>query len=724
VRQGSKKKAGSFRPRPAWAAALLALLLALPFAVSASGPVYLGDEVGYAGNAAFLSGTDRWQLQGGSFAVGWSLLLAPLWWFSASPESWYRASIGLNLIIGAGVAGVTQHLLRRLGVPVRTATVAALALALAPGRTIFYGYVLAEHLLVLLFTSLVLLLVIHWSGVDRDLFPLGALGLSGFLPLFHVRLLPVPVLMGLFLLAAAVRQRQAKPAIHALLLAALVVFSITCNVILEETLYPESSRASLIGSVDTGSALVAIRLALGQLWYGAAAWMILPLLGAWSLIFGRVRGRLKPSAAAPHLLVAMLIGLYALSVLYLTPFAQRAETARSDFFIYGRYNEAVWLLLSLFAIVELEARARNFRRDVGVVVGFATLTAGTVLLVTPRPVNNNNFVRINAPGVEQWPLLRDGLLTLPLREAALLAVVVYISLTLLLRVAPRPYQRLSVIAGLSLVGVVFGASSIAVRQEQLDAIDEPYRERLLSLRHVPAMANIEPLYLLGGHKPESANGYQFYVSADVLEASASELQQIRDKLIIGRRDWNGAVQCGCMLILEDPYWDDALYVARGDLQLELRARGWLQSVDATGPYPPSAYEAGVTLGRTTTSDNGPTVQKVLVRHAGGGHPWRARAVDEDALGTVRVVAWWDPEGVREPTVVDLPRSVVPGEEFSAAVPLSPPADFRPGRYLVGIGLVHEGIRSFAPPGEEPVRLLVDVGTDGRVSIVTSAGRPA
>ena len=103
------------------------------------------------------------------------------------------------------------------------------------------------------------------------------------------------------------------------------------------------------------------------------------------------------------------------------------------------------------------------------------------------------------------------------------------------------------------------------------------------------------------------------------------------------------------------------------------------------------------------------------RHAGSGSPWPNFA-SYGLPGLVRVgarVAALDDTSVRPQEFrAELPTWIEPGDRFAADLDvLAVDADNRPlppGRYEVGIDMVQEGFEWFSDPGDEPIRLRLDV----------------
>jgi hypothetical protein len=700
--------------------ALVVFLAQLWIAADAVGPAHVFDEVGHAGNSAFLHRGAQWQLDGGSYSAGWSILLVPLWSATRDPATWYDAAL-----VVTGLAGVVVYLLaigflRQLSMSPLVAVSLAVALSLAPGRLIFGGYVLSENLIAVVYLgSALAVLRLGRRGGAVPLVALAALG--GLATLVHTRLLPIFLTTLLFLLVQLVRHRSLLLLACLGLQIVLFVGGRVLNNWVERAVYRSGTRTSdpadLLAEVDWQ---VAAQLTAGQAWYGAVAWVGLPLLGL-LLLSRRAYPELRALQLGPFsFLLLISIGTFAVSVLYLAPYAADPSSTRPDYFVYGRYLDPVWYLLSLVGLAGLVARQVSLRIQV-LVAGLLVVSTGFAwLLVGRRPGGSDVFVRLNAAGIEQWPLLRGTQVHLPYGWALAGALVVLALLSIAARSAVRNASWASVAVAVVLAGF-FAASSYRVETQQLRETDRAFHETLFSLRHPPGLVERAPVaYVENGRMPASANGYRYWLGDRLSFVSEPQVTDLVDTFVIARKEWDGASACGCAQLVSDRRWDDQLFVSRGELQEQLRERGWIATADVGETFPPSAYRSywDVSQAGVHSSDGVTVIADLLLRHAGAGHPWpAASAAGPPADGTVRVVAWWEPDGRRLPTVRDLSRSIVPGDLVQVDVELVPPPQLPPGRYEVGLGLVHEGVRSFAVPGQEPVTVYVVLEEDRSVRVL-------
>jgi hypothetical protein len=695
--------------------ALTVLVAQWAMAQDAIGPSHVADEVAHAANSAYLQRGVTWQLDGGSYAAGWSAMLAPIWLFTHEPVAWYRAALVLTALVGVAVFVASLCILRLLSLRWVAATAAAVALSLAPGRLIFGGYILSENLVALMYLAvLIAVFFLQRQPSKGSIMTVAILG--GVAPFVHARLLPLLLATTVLLVVGLAKRSQSR--VYALAIAVQVTLfggGQIVNRTVEAAVYRDGSRTDGLSSLlDSAQGTVVAQLLIGHLWYGAVAWVGLSILGL-AVISSRAVSELRRREFGVYgFLLLTSAGTLVLAVAYLAPYASDPSTARPDYFVYGRYGDPVWYVLSLFGLVRLVQNA-NRSRDIAVAVVMAAGTAAAAFVVGTRPVDSDVWVRINAAGIEQWPIMRGSEVHIPYGAALAGALAVFAALSVTGHLTARRFPSSAAVGIAVILGAYFSWSSHQVETQQLQVTDYRFQERLFSLRHPLSLRpDPEVLYQSRGRMPTSANGYQYWLG-DRLRFF-SEGAKLSNAFVIARKDWSQAHTCGCSLIIEDRRLGDALYVAEGELNDDLSRAGWLRRAQGTDPLADGAYRDSWSIEAPSVTElRGETVLSgVSVRHSGTGEPWPAAPSVGSPLGRVRVVAWWEPRGRRLPVVTELPRSVVPTDQVEIDVSLRPPADLVPGEYDVGIGLVHEGVRSFAPPGSEPVRLRVVLEHDGDV----------
>jgi hypothetical protein len=210
----------------------------------------------------------------------------------------------------------------------------------------------------------------------------------------------------------------------------------------------------------------------------------------------------------------------------------------------------------------------------------------------------------------------------------------------------------------------------------------------------------------------SQNGHQFWSPLSDFEFFDGRFDYPNAALVISRREWEVGEAAGARRLAGEPRMDDGLWVMPGLMQDQLAGTGYLEPFDITTEFPSDAYRADLRTEPVTGSNiQALRGEEVAVRlhigHAGGGAPWPAwGSLPGSQLGSVRVVAFWVGSSQTSSQLFELPRTLFPTEQIEMTLDLVVP-DFGPQQ--LRIGLVHEGVRLFYPPGEEslqyPISLL-------------------
>ena len=126
------------------------LLLALHVWITSDVPgLTIFDETGYLGNARWLSGDDHiWHMgYAPYYGFGWSLLVAPLFWFIEGPDRLFRGVQLVNALLAASLFPLLFVLCRRLFASGRAVSLAAALVGSAvPAVAFNAGHALTENL--------------------------------------------------------------------------------------------------------------------------------------------------------------------------------------------------------------------------------------------------------------------------------------------------------------------------------------------------------------------------------------------------------------------------------------------------------------------------------------------------------------------------------------------------------------------------------------------------
>jgi hypothetical protein len=701
-----------------WVAAGLAVAAAVLVTVFAArdgtAPVWMDDELGYLANAQLLSGAGPTRSMGAlGYYSGWSVVLVPLWWALDDPEQVYRGAVLLsaacNVVLIAPLACIAHRAGRLL--PPAAVLVAATVVA-SPARTVLAGYALAEAFITLL-AALVFLAGARYA--ERPTTRRAAVLALGVVYLFfsHGRGLPVVLATAAwFLLHVRHHRRGAVWGLGLLVAGAAAAYWANQRII--ATVYDavkdrEADALTRFLSNDPVSLLVAVT---GQVFYQASAWLGLSVVGALVLagnaLLG-VRHRRRPGVAAWWLL--SVLGAAVLTVGFVSSFVTRGSL-RGDVFVYGRYLEPFVTVLAVVGLAVV-VRGVSSRLAAGAAAVSLASVAGFWVLAAPRSRGSDFLAPINTGGLLQWDWPSLGPATAPPWVPASVTAVLAAALLLLARRAPTRRGRALLAVGPALTAFV--AFSVLAETNSARVYDAPWKDahplRFAAERAQQQEPDAALSYDIAGSDPVSRNGYQFYLASERVPVVDSRTALPTTPLVLSRRHWPAGEAAGARRMAADRWFDDALWLLPGPPSAALAAAGFVEPAELSAPLPAPALEADVSpvdgnRGRRPVAGDGSSTVDLRVRHTGGGATWPALGTLDDPTGAVRLVLWWFDGTTYQPQVVDLPRSVVPGDQVVVRAALTPPDSVPAADTHIRVVLVQEGVRAFSEL-DDPA-LILDV----------------
>lgn len=130
---------------------LLAILVHGNAVRDATGPVWPEDEVGPLGNSWVIAGAgEPWNLSYLPYSPGWSVVIAPAWWFTTDPATVYRVAAVMSALAALAAIAPLAALVRRVGLSPALAVGVSAVVVMAPARSVMSNYVLTENFLVLM----------------------------------------------------------------------------------------------------------------------------------------------------------------------------------------------------------------------------------------------------------------------------------------------------------------------------------------------------------------------------------------------------------------------------------------------------------------------------------------------------------------------------------------------------------------------------------------------
>ena len=320
----------------------------------AMGPVIFADEAGYLGMARLIGhGGQPWNMgTAGTYSPGYSLVLSAWYLVSHDPSTVYRAAILTNAVLGAIAVVPLWAIARRVtSLEPRMALGASVVLLVSPAVAGHANWAWAENLTVPVFLVLVLLCM---RFVEQPT-PRRSLQLAVAVPVVfvvHSRMLPAALVV-LALLALAGIRRWLPPAWAAAsvvaALAGLAAVRALTSAIHTRLWDTQAGTDQVTNSFDQLTKARAIGAsAVGQGWYLLIATAGIFGLGAIAVskaALWRRGGATWAMRRADAVIMLLLVGVtIATSVVFM------AGRTRGDQLVYGRYNDAVVLPITMVGI--------------------------------------------------------------------------------------------------------------------------------------------------------------------------------------------------------------------------------------------------------------------------------------------------------------------------------------------------------------------------------------
>lgn len=644
-------------------AGIVAALVALHLFLSRSMDGFLlADGTGYLANARWLAGKagSTWQGPAAFYNAGWSLVVAPIYWFTRTPDAVHAAVLAVNAVLASAAfvayAAVAETV---LGLRRRVAIVAGLVAATYPAVLLQASFEWSESLFHLLFPLLVL-------AADR-LLRRGTIGAglatglaAAALNATHPKGLGAVVAVGVALVALLARRSVPRQAAIAGL-AALVITFLATRVLhgaLQDALYDRSAAAiegDVLGRI-TDPALVwgAFKRLWGQLWYLTVASLGLFPLGV--VAFARARDRRLAGIVLGTSLVVL-----AASCL------QMSDGTRVDHMVYGRYAEGFLPLVLVGSVALLVERHRDALRLAAIGAGMAAAFAVLTVLLNGGDRFTGDVMPLNVVGVLVYRTDENAVDVLAVTALAMLPLLAVALVT-----------RLRAVAGAGLVALFFVGSSVSVEARTI----RPWEDYWSSVTEIPEVVHRigfegPVAYDLAAYDVDAADLYQLELT-DVgpvlfFDSSTSEHRPGTD-LVIASSQW---VEPGTRLVFaESGIFRQALWVRAGDLQDDLDERGLLV---------PEQYAAPLSMdARRASLDARVDGDELVVRVRNDGSTWLpVGPIDGVVQGTVRLGVRLDGSDDATATA-ELPGFVLPGDEVTIRVDLDQLDLTGPARAVVSL----------------------------------------
>lgn len=391
--------------------------------LSADLPVITPDEPGAWAIAKWLSGTEgalvmnempRYPLMSG-------VVLAPLWWLPVGPELRYQLGLVVTGLLTLSAALVVRATLRRLTDDPMVHALGLAVMLLAPAASFATAFTYGEA------TVLLCVAVVVWGAVgaaagDTRAMLIGSLAAGSSLAT-HGRLALVPVIWLAMLVVLTVRghgPRRRSVALAGLVTLATLAGTVLAHRAAVDALWSAAEPAVKVPAgdwlVEPGLWLAAARELAGQLWYVVIASAGLAVAGVAQMLsmLRRARPMAQRVTAATILAVAASVLFVSTTVmagyLHASGYADVGQLIppRLDHLVYGRYNDAVILVLTCLGLWWCwERRPRSEMGALGAVaLAVVVVTGVAVIDLADRLALPGYFPTPNTAGLSVVPFGR------------------------------------------------------------------------------------------------------------------------------------------------------------------------------------------------------------------------------------------------------------------------------------------------------------------------------
>ena len=650
-------------------AAVTAALFALHLVLSRSMDGFLlADGTGYLANARWLVGEagSTWQGPAAFYNAGWSIVMAPVYLFTSSPDAVHVAVLIVNALL-ASLSFVAYAALAEIGFGLgrRTAVLAGVVAATYPAVLLQASFEWSESLFHLLFPVL-LLAILRLLRTTTALAAVGAALAAAALNLTHPKGLGPLAALAVAFAVLGVRRAVPRSTMVAGLATIAIAFVATrvLHGALQDAMYDRSAAAiegDVLGRI-TDPKLVwgAFRAFWGQLWYLTVATVGLFPLGIAALVGHRDR-------RFAGITMGTALAVLAASCL------QMSDGTRVDHMVYGRYDEGFVPALLVAAVAGLVVHRQRVLRLLPIAAGIAAVSGVLTVVLNGGEKFAGNVMPLNVVGVLVYRTAENHIDVL---VVTLLASIPLVALAFA--------ARQSLHLALSLVVVFFVASSLSVEARTI----RPFEDFWSSVTEIPEVVHDigfeGPIgYDLAAYEVEAADLYQLELT-DVggllfFDSRTSEHLPGSD-LVIASPTWD--LPGARLLFVETGPYPQALWVLPGDLQDELDASGAVLPAEHSAPLPDATQAA------TLTAERDGDRLTVHVRDDGG--TWLPVGPIRGLVdGTVRLGSrWYVGDDIVAADTVELPRVLRKDDDVELELPI---ADLDAGTYDVVVSLRQEGI---------------------------------
>jgi len=544
----------SLRKYRSWVIVGATVVVHLFVAARSVGPMYVFDEIGYlaGGNVIAGHGAD-WALCGSSYSVGYSVVLAPLWWLPVSPIAIYQIAVFLSAALGALAIWPATLLARRFGASAGVALVIGAFVTLIPARALMSNYVLAENPLTLLVLCAVLLALKVADRARRfDVVLLGAT--AGLASVVHARALPLVMVTVMWILVRAIlkKTRWLDAVAGAALALGLAIGGVVAQTAMGAHIFTDDSRVgNLVGHLSLSNV---VEVLMGQAFTQVVSWSLLTVLGVLA-VASKARAAWRKHgpqsvATAWWWLGGMFVAQASFFVWVLASSADFAT--RFDIPIFGRYLDPFAVPVAVLGAVTLWVGARKRIVTVALVIS-AIFLATYCAAVLPRISPDAKWIPFAIPGLNPFLTVHDS--PFDYRPAMLIAGIVALAGCVLLW-AFKGRAKQSIVVALAVAALMtVGADALRVDPLEGDS-------RSTSVTSEAVIANPGHAVTLAADLLPclEANKIQYELAGTVRIVPTGG--DYGTDLVVGPKTWPDATSLGLSKVLLTTWLEAALWTGQ------------------------------------------------------------------------------------------------------------------------------------------------------------------
>lgn len=564
-------------------------VVSIVLAWSADHPSFPYDEVSMFQMSRLLIGDETPFVNGRGYFPGLAVLLAPIWWFTSNPETFYRAGSIISLAIGFITIWPLASLGRRFGLPGPQSVAAAAIVMTMPARTIQGDYLFSERLLVLL---TILAALAAYRFVEKPT-PLRAVQISLWLALglfTHARFSPILLAAAIWFLMIAAR--HLTPALVGLASLAVGGYAAQWSgvrlneLLLDGPFRQDSNIGDILANLTPG---LLARTALGQSWYQLIATFGLISIGSVALSVLVWRELRRWDIGGGTFILGTTAAAVATSMLRWadSDWLIDGNWVRLDVWIYGRYGDALTVLLAMLGLAFVLTSVARAHQLVSLAAA-ALLCLPVIVWLAPRVPTWGYVTPAHIPGILPfWPLLpeeswpRDLRITPSLTNENSVWIVasIFVLVSLMAMFALR--RSPAVLAVGLLVVVVVASLGANPRSNRFQAVQEQDLAAIGALHDLEAEVGVVDVEFdtscprEGWRTATSENYLGFYALPTVIGSGDASTGMPAADVVMSCGGWDRAEELQARALIGPPVFGTTLWVLPGPAQRAAEQAGLL-----------------------------------------------------------------------------------------------------------------------------------------------------